>query len=110
MLLVFSSYSTIATTPTTFTTSIERNLMWSAEKAPNQQRQQNAQEWLDRAIKDVESEKMEIVFQSQWESKHWEAVKQNQTRKYRLCINELEALILKHMFELTTMNMSGTGE
>jgi hypothetical protein len=31
------------------------------------------------------------------------------TRKYRLCINELEALVLKRMFELTKMNMSGTG-
>jgi hypothetical protein len=55
-------------------------------------------------------EKMAIVDRWEWESKEWEeAANLTETRKYRLCINELEALVLKRMFELTKMNMSGTG-
>ncbi|KAJ7710754.1 hypothetical protein B0H17DRAFT_840402, partial [Mycena rosella] len=32
------------------------------------------------------------------------------TRQYRLCVNKLEELVLKRLFELTKMNMSQTGE
>ncbi|KAJ7712388.1 hypothetical protein B0H14DRAFT_3523963 [Mycena olivaceomarginata] len=43
-------------------------------------------------------------------STEWlEAEELANTRKYRKCINELEALVLKRMFELTKMNLSGTG-
>ncbi|KAJ7436654.1 hypothetical protein B0H11DRAFT_1936497 [Mycena galericulata] len=45
-----------------------------------------------------------------WESTEWqEAATLVNTRRYRLCINQLEALVFKRMFELTKMNMSGTG-
>ncbi|KAJ7937730.1 hypothetical protein B0H13DRAFT_2226465 [Mycena leptocephala] len=72
----------------------------------------HAREGYDRALLDVEESerKMEIVTRWEWESKEWEdAATLVNTRKYRLCINELEALVLKRMFELTKMNMSGTG-
>ncbi|KAJ7658899.1 hypothetical protein B0H14DRAFT_2659268 [Mycena olivaceomarginata] len=46
----------------------------------------------------------------EWESAEWlEAEELANTRKYRKCINKLEALVLKRMFELTKMNLSGTG-
>jgi hypothetical protein len=49
----------------------------------------------------------------EWESAEWlewlEAKELTNTRKYRKCINKLETLVLKCMFELTKMNLSRTG-
>ncbi|KAJ7782095.1 hypothetical protein B0H14DRAFT_3095744 [Mycena olivaceomarginata] len=64
------------------------------------------------ALADVEASeiKMDIIKRWEWESAEWlEAEELANTRKYRKCINELEALVLKRMFELTKMNLSGTG-
>ncbi|KAJ7671816.1 hypothetical protein B0H14DRAFT_3538139 [Mycena olivaceomarginata] len=66
----------------------------------------------ERALADVEASeiKMDIIKRWEWESAEWlEAEELANTRKYRKCINELEALVLKRMFELTKMNLSGTG-
>ncbi|KAJ7884040.1 hypothetical protein B0H13DRAFT_1628808 [Mycena leptocephala] len=73
----------------------------------------HAREGYDRALLDVEESerKMEIVVRWEWESKEWEeASLLVNSRKYRLCINDLEELVLKRMFELTKMNMSGTAK
>jgi hypothetical protein len=47
---------------------------------------------------------MEIVVR--WE---WEVSLLVNSRQYRLCIDDLEQLVLKRMFELTKMNTSGIG-
>ncbi|KAF7371233.1 hypothetical protein MSAN_00759000 [Mycena sanguinolenta] len=53
---------------------------------------------------------MEIKDRWTWGSKEWVAASTLvDTKRYRTCINDLEALVLKRMFELTKMNMSGTG-
>ncbi|KAJ7880583.1 hypothetical protein B0H14DRAFT_2566270 [Mycena olivaceomarginata] len=72
----------------------------------------HAREGYERALADVEASeiKMDIRKHWEWESTEWlEAEELANTRKYRKCINELEALVLKCMFELTKMNLSGTG-
>ncbi|KAJ7885489.1 hypothetical protein B0H14DRAFT_3082271 [Mycena olivaceomarginata] len=72
----------------------------------------HAHEGYERALADVEASeiKMDIIKRWEWESAEWlEAEELANTRKYRKCINELEALVLKRMFELTKMNLSGTG-
>ncbi|KAJ7188454.1 hypothetical protein C8R46DRAFT_834724, partial [Mycena filopes] len=54
--------------------------------------------------------KIEIVERWEWDSIEWRNAEDLvNTKKYRKCINDLEALVLKRMFELTKMNMSGTG-
>ncbi|KAJ6550195.1 hypothetical protein B0H19DRAFT_881372, partial [Mycena capillaripes] len=72
----------------------------------------HAEEAFDQALADVEESerKIEIVKRWEWESKDlMEASAVADTRKYRMYINDLEALVLKHMFELTKITMSGTG-
>ncbi|KAJ7303803.1 hypothetical protein DFH08DRAFT_985980 [Mycena albidolilacea] len=65
----------------------------------------HAREGYERALADVEAKSS-----WEWESTEWlEAEELANTRKYRKCINQLEALVLKRMFELTKMNLSGTG-
>ncbi|KAJ7670822.1 hypothetical protein DFH06DRAFT_981090 [Mycena polygramma] len=44
------------------------------------------------------------------DSREWqEAAELVSTRRYRLAVNRLEELVVKRLFELTKMNMSGTG-
>ncbi|KAF8133486.1 hypothetical protein K438DRAFT_1507353, partial [Mycena galopus ATCC 62051] len=72
----------------------------------------HAREGYDRAIAEVEEieRRMEVVTRWEWESPEWVAAAELvNTRKYRTCVNDLEVLVLKRMFELTKMNMSGTG-
>ncbi|KAJ7874560.1 hypothetical protein B0H14DRAFT_2569237 [Mycena olivaceomarginata] len=72
----------------------------------------HVREGYERALADVEASeiKMDIRKHWEWELTEWlEAEELANTRKYRKCINELEALVLKRMFELTKMNLSGTG-
>jgi hypothetical protein len=72
----------------------------------------HAREGYERALAEVEASeiKMDIRKHWEWESAEWlEAEELANTRKYRKCINELGALVLKCMFELTKMNLSGTG-
>ncbi|KAJ7456352.1 hypothetical protein B0H11DRAFT_1739295 [Mycena galericulata] len=74
--------------------------------------QRHAREGYEHALAEVEESenKMEILVRWMQDNKEWdEAAELLNTRHYRLCINELEALVLKRMFELTKMNMSGTG-
>ncbi|KAJ7508109.1 hypothetical protein B0H11DRAFT_1704757 [Mycena galericulata] len=71
--------------------------------------QRHAHEGYGRALAEVEESenKMEILVRWTQDNKEWdEAAELLNTRRYRLCINELEALVLKRMFELTKMNMS----
>jgi hypothetical protein len=85
----------------------------SEDSRSNGTARRHAREGLDSALEAVqESERrMDIDICWEFESKEWEdAASLVSTRKYRLCINELEKLVLKRMFELTKMNMSGTGE
>ncbi|KAF7334351.1 hypothetical protein MSAN_02380000 [Mycena sanguinolenta] len=72
----------------------------------------HAEEGVSRALADVEEieRQMEIKDRWTWGSKEWVAASTLvDTKRYRTCINDLEALVLKRMFELTKMNMSGTG-
>lgn len=56
-------------------------------------------------------QKMEIVTRWVPEGSEWkEGAALVLTRCYRLCINNLELLVVKRLFELTKMNMSQTGE
>ncbi|KAJ6551057.1 hypothetical protein DFH09DRAFT_1086373 [Mycena vulgaris] len=72
----------------------------------------HAQESYDRVLADVQESEAKMGIDPRWtlESKEWEDVALLVSRRrYRLSINQLEALVLKRMFELTKMNMSGTG-
>ncbi|KAJ6528680.1 hypothetical protein DFH09DRAFT_1327690 [Mycena vulgaris] len=72
----------------------------------------HAQESYDRALADVQESEAKMGIDPRWtlESKEWDdAALLVSRRRYRLSINQLEALVLKRMFELTKMNMSGTG-
>ncbi|KAJ6597738.1 hypothetical protein DFH09DRAFT_904088 [Mycena vulgaris] len=72
----------------------------------------HAQESYDRALADVQESERKMQFDPRWtmDSKEWEdAAFLVSRRRYRLSIDQLEALVLKRMFELTKMNMSGTG-
>ncbi|KAJ7468828.1 hypothetical protein B0H11DRAFT_1731990 [Mycena galericulata] len=74
--------------------------------------QRHARESYECALAEVEESenKMEILVRWMQDNKEWDkAAELLNTRRYRLCINELEVLVLKRMFELTKMNMSGTG-
>ncbi|KAJ7195687.1 hypothetical protein GGX14DRAFT_537230 [Mycena pura] len=71
-----------------------------------------ARERFDQALEDVQEseQKLEIEQRWEWGSEPWEeALTLLSTKQYRKSINDLEALVLKRMFELTKMNMSGTG-
>ncbi|KAJ6455997.1 hypothetical protein DFH09DRAFT_1116274 [Mycena vulgaris] len=72
----------------------------------------HAQESYDRVLADVQESEAKMGIDPRWtlESKEWEDVALLVSRRrYRLSINQLEVLVLKRMFELTKMNMSGTG-
>ncbi|KAJ7440038.1 hypothetical protein FB451DRAFT_1059100 [Mycena latifolia] len=72
----------------------------------------HARESYDCALADVQESERRMEIGPRWtlESKEWEvAAALSSTRRYRLSINHLEELVLKRMFELTKMNMSGTG-
>ncbi|KAJ6524845.1 hypothetical protein DFH09DRAFT_1250792 [Mycena vulgaris] len=73
----------------------------------------HAQESYDRALADVQESERKMEIDPRWmmDSKEWEdAAFLVSRRQYRLSIDQLEALVLKRMFELTKMNMSGTGK
>ena len=54
---------------------------------------------------------LEVATRWQKGSDEWETTAALLTnRRYQRCLDELEALIVSRMFELTKMNMSQTGE
>jgi hypothetical protein len=56
-------------------------------------------------------EKMVIEVRWTTESQEYkEAAELVATRRYRGAVNKLEELVVKRLFELTKMNMSGTGK
>ncbi|KAJ7216257.1 hypothetical protein C8J57DRAFT_1440557 [Mycena rebaudengoi] len=72
----------------------------------------HARENFDQAIQSVQSIEEELDITERWTPESWEweeaAILVAQTR-YRACINKLEALVIKRLFELTKMNHSQTG-
>lgn len=71
---------------------------------------------LESNIKDLEAvQGMEknLSISQRWpsESREWKAAADKvKMRSYQQCIDSLEGLVVAHMFELTKMNMSQTGE
>lgn len=54
--------------------------------------------------------RLEVAVRWQKGSDEWEATAVLlKNRRYQQCLDELEALIVSRMFELTKMNMSQTG-
>lgn len=61
----------------------------------------------------VQEMEVKLNVKERWtlETKEWkDAAELVATRRYRQAINKLEELVVKRLFELTKMNMSGTGE
>ncbi|KAJ7104929.1 hypothetical protein C8R44DRAFT_639760, partial [Mycena epipterygia] len=73
----------------------------------------HARESYEKALEAVQEmeRKMEIVTRWVPEGAKWrQAATLVSTRCYRLCVDKLELLVVKRLFELTKMNMSQTGE
>ncbi|KAJ7858418.1 hypothetical protein B0H13DRAFT_2237590 [Mycena leptocephala] len=72
----------------------------------------HARENYDKAVKSVQEMEEKMVIEVRWttESQEYkEAAELVATRCYRGAVNKLEELVVKRLFELTKMNMSGTG-
>ncbi|KAJ7640652.1 hypothetical protein B0H17DRAFT_1163952 [Mycena rosella] len=72
----------------------------------------HAQDNYDKAHTAVQGMERVLEIAVQWtpETEAWKtAALPVYTRRYRLCVNKLEELVLKRLFELTKMNMSQTG-
>ncbi|KAF7371636.1 hypothetical protein MVEN_00019100 [Mycena venus] len=66
----------------------------------------------DRAVKAVQEMEVKMDITVRWmvDDEEWEkAATLVASRRYRLAVNRLEQLVVKRLFELTKMNMSGTG-
>ncbi|KAJ7706674.1 hypothetical protein B0H17DRAFT_918617, partial [Mycena rosella] len=73
----------------------------------------HAQENYDKVHNVVQEMEETLQIETQWtpDGEEWNtAATLVVTRWYQLCINKLEELVLKRLFELTKMNMSQTGE
>lgn len=67
----------------------------------------------DRAMNAVQEMEVKLDIKERWTvgTKEWkDAAELVATRRYRQAINKLEELVVKRLFELTKMNMSGTGD
>ncbi|KAJ7906661.1 hypothetical protein B0H13DRAFT_1465555, partial [Mycena leptocephala] len=74
----------------------------AARRAPN----------YDKAVHSVQEIEEKMGIEDRWtrESQEYkEAAELVATRRYRGAVNKLEELVVKRLFELTKMNMSGTG-
>ncbi|KAJ7701088.1 hypothetical protein B0H17DRAFT_1157764 [Mycena rosella] len=72
----------------------------------------HARENYDKAHNAVQEMEEMLQIETRWTpgGEEWNAaVTLVVTRRYRLCVNKLEELVLKRLFELTKMNMSQTG-
>ncbi|KAJ7664162.1 hypothetical protein B0H17DRAFT_1162819 [Mycena rosella] len=72
----------------------------------------HARDNYDKAHAAVQGMEQVLEIAVQWtpETEAWKtAALLVSTRRYRLCVNKLEELVLKWLFELTKMNMSQTG-
>lgn len=73
----------------------------------------HARENYDKALMAVHESERKMEIHTRWskESSEWDAAAHLvSTRRYRICVDRLEALVVKRLFELTKMNMSQTGE
>ncbi|KAF6751976.1 hypothetical protein DFP72DRAFT_1033987 [Ephemerocybe angulata] len=80
-------------------------------KSPEAQRRA-AQENVDRTLRVVQDLEIKLDIKIRWtaDSDEWKKEEARVARRtYQRCLDELERLIVSRMFELTKMNMSGTG-
>lgn len=86
--------------------------VFALNSTASQTARRHAKENYDRAIEEVQLQERKMGIEVSWtyESDEWnEAAELVAKKRYLLCINKLEQLVLKRMFELTKMNMSKTG-
>ncbi|KAG6895499.1 hypothetical protein C0992_000999 [Termitomyces sp. T32_za158] len=72
----------------------------------------HAQEAMDNALNAVQGLEVQLEITERWtpECDEWKAAATMAgRRRYQRCLDELERLVMSHMFELTKMNMSQTG-
>lgn len=72
----------------------------------------HARENHDKAIAAVQESERKMNIVTRWtdDGKEWEAAALLvSNRRYRICVDRLESLVVKRLFELTKMNMSQTG-
>ncbi|KAJ7160682.1 hypothetical protein C8R43DRAFT_1086815 [Mycena crocata] len=97
---------------TTITTSATFDTVFAEGSTSNGTARRHARENFDKAIDAVQEMERKMKIGPRWtsESPEWQkAAELVATRRYRLCVNHLEELVLKRLFELTKMNMSQTG-
>jgi hypothetical protein len=67
----------------------------------------------DKDLRAVQQMEMKMGIASRWvpKSPEWKAAAEKVSkRRYQRCLDNLEALIVARMFELTKVNMSQTGK
>ncbi|KAJ6448968.1 hypothetical protein C8R47DRAFT_999342 [Mycena vitilis] len=87
-------------------------ICFSTNSKANGTTKRHARENYDKAVAQVQEMEDKLEPTERWtgDSKEWqEAAELVSTRRYRLAVNRLEELVVKRLFELTKMNMSGTG-
>ena len=73
----------------------------------------HARENYDKALEAAQEMELKLSIVKTWTSdtEEWkDAANLVVSRWYQLCVNKLEELVVKHLFELTKMNLSQTGE
>ncbi|KAJ7430044.1 hypothetical protein B0H11DRAFT_2180943 [Mycena galericulata] len=86
---------------------------WMIERSKaNGTAKRHTRENYDKALAAVQESERKLDVATRWtpDSKEWaDAARLVSTRRYRICVDRLELLVVKRLFELTKMNMSQTG-
>jgi hypothetical protein len=89
------------------------DVVFSEQSKANGTVKRHTWENYDKAVHSVQEMEEKMGIEDRWmrESQEYkEAAELVATRRYRGAVNKLEELVVKRLFELTKMNMSGTGK